>query len=97
MYKFEKARTFAVVMAILNFVVAKVFCCLAVGWEGIPLPVTLLAIFAIKDSNYSEYYNDVHTYTFFPIIALIFLMFTIIFALIAYIAHRLSEAEYKWK
>lgn len=95
MYKFEKARTFAVVMAILNFVVAKVFCCFVIGAQGIPIPITLVLLQQISSFSYRSW--EASREDLFVFLAIIFLGFTIVFAFAAYICHQLSKAEYKWK
>lgn len=98
MYKFEKARTFAVVMAILNFVVAKVFCYLTAGLRGIPAPITYIFVGRLVPYfSYGEYWYNITNDDVFAIAAMVFLVLAILFALIAYICHQLSEAEYKWK
>lgn len=58
------------------------------GFEGIPLPVTVVFI-----QGQTNWYEGEELSSF---IAFVFLAFTFIFAFIAYILHQLCKAEYKW-
>lgn len=99
MYKFEKARTFAVVMAILFYVIAKLGCIgITIGlgdwgaWiPAMPFPICVSIFMTL--SNILEGENVGWQLA----IQISCLGLTWLSILAAYICHRLSKAEYKWK